>query len=103
MKIAGNTMAERAPKEVKYYSQIPGQDPYNLNVTRMDSHGGWIATPTDLLRFFINIDGFSSTQLLSRDTLKLMTTPSPITPGYAKGLLVNGANNWWHTGTLPGT
>jgi CubicO group peptidase (beta-lactamase class C family) len=103
MKIAGNTLAERAPKEVKYYSQVLGQDPYLLNVTRMDSHGGWIGTPTDLLRFLINIDGFSSTQLLSRGTLKLMTTPLPITPGYAKGLLVNNANNWWHTGSLPGT
>jgi CubicO group peptidase (beta-lactamase class C family) len=103
MQIAGNTMAEKAMKEVKYYSQIPGQDPYNLNVTRMDSHGGWIATPTDLLRFFVNIDGFRSTQLLSRDTLKIMTTPSQASPGYAKGLLVNKLNNWWHTGTLPGT
>jgi hypothetical protein len=70
MQIACNTMAEKAMKEVKYYSQIPGQDPYNLNVTRMDSHGGWIATPTDLLRFFVNIDGFRSTQLLSRDPSK---------------------------------
>jgi hypothetical protein len=103
MQIAGNTLAEKAMKEVKYYSQIPGKDPYDLNVTRMDSHGGWIATPMDLLRFFVNIDGFRSTQLLSRDTLKIMTTPSQVSPGYAKGLLVNKLNNWWHTGTLPGT
>ena len=100
MQIAGNTLAEKAMKEVKYYSQIPGKDPYDLNVTRMDSHGGWIATPMDLLRFFVNIDGFRSTQLLSRDTLKIMTTPSQVSPGYAKGLLVNKLNNWWHTGTF---
>jgi CubicO group peptidase (beta-lactamase class C family) len=103
MQIAGNTMAERAAKEVRYYSQIPGQDPYKLNVTRMDSHGGWIATPTDLLRFFINIDGFRSTQLLGRETLRIMTQPSQASPGYARGLQVNKFNNWWHTGTLPGT
>jgi hypothetical protein len=103
MQIAGNTLAEKAVKEVKYYSQIPGKDPYDLNVARMDSPGGWIATPTDLLRFFVNIDGFRSTQLLSRDTLKIMTTPSQASPGYAKGLLVNKFDNWWHTGSLPGT
>jgi len=103
MQIAGNTLAEKAAKEVKYYSQVPGMDPYDLNVARMDSHGGYIATPMDLLRFFVNIDGFSSTQLLSRDTLKIMTTPSQASPGYARGLLVNKFNNWWHTGSLPGT
>jgi hypothetical protein len=52
---------------------------------------------------FRQIDGFSSTQLLNRDTLEIMTTPSQAGPGYARGLLVNKFNNWWHTGSLPGT
>jgi CubicO group peptidase (beta-lactamase class C family) len=103
MQIAGNTLAERAANEVKYYSQIPGDDPYSLNVARMDSHGGWIAAPTDLVRFFINIDGFRTKQLLSPDTLKIMTTPSQANPHYAKGLFVNSVHNWWHSGLLAGT
>ena len=37
MQIAGNTLEERAANEVKYYSQVAGQDPYDLNIARMDS------------------------------------------------------------------
>ncbi|MGO9418878.1 serine hydrolase domain-containing protein, partial [Roseiarcus sp.] len=77
MQIGGNTLVERATKEVRYYSQERGMDPYDLNVARMDSHGGWIATPTDLLRFFVKIDGFSNAQLLSRDTLKISNCSPP--------------------------
>jgi CubicO group peptidase (beta-lactamase class C family) len=32
MQIAGNTLEERAANEVKYYSQVAGQDPYDLNI-----------------------------------------------------------------------
>jgi CubicO group peptidase (beta-lactamase class C family) len=103
MKIAGNTLADRAATEVKYYSAAPGLGPYDLNVARLDSHGGWIATPIDLVRFFISIDGFSRNQLLSRETLEIMTTPSQANSGYAKGLFVNSAHNWWHSGLLAGT
>jgi CubicO group peptidase (beta-lactamase class C family) len=103
MRIAGNTLEERATREVKYYDQMGG-DPYGLNVARMDSHGGWIATPSDLTAFFIHIDGFRDTdQLLNDETLRTMTTPSAANPGYAKGFFVNRQNNWWHAGLLPGT
>ena len=103
MRIAGNTLGQRAANEVKYYSQTSG-DPYGMNVARMDSHGGWIATPRDLTAFFIHIDGFKDTdQLLGDDTLRAMTTPTIANPRYAKGLFVNSRNNWWHSGSLPGT
>src|SRR5262249_28869415 len=45
MQIAGNMSTERAANEVVYYGQN-GEQPYKPNVRRMDSHGGWIATPT---------------------------------------------------------
>jgi hypothetical protein len=32
-----------------------------------------------------------------------MTAPSDANSGHAKGWMVNKANNWWHTGGLPGT
>ena len=102
IQIAGNTLA-RAETEVKYYSQVPGEDPYDLNVARMDSHGGWIAAPIDLVRFAASLDGSRGNPLLSRETLKIMTTPSQANPGYAKGLFVNSVHNFWHTGSLPGT
>ncbi|MBV9886998.1 MAG: beta-lactamase family protein, partial [Acidobacteria bacterium] len=44
MRIAGNSYLNRAPNEVEYAGQF-NEDPYNMNVRRMDSHGGWIATP----------------------------------------------------------
>ena len=103
MQIAGNTLTDRAINEVKYYSQTGG-DPYGMNVARMDSHGGWIATPSDLTTFFVHIDGFKDTdQLLTDDTLRTMTTPTAANPRYAKGLFVNSKNNWWHRGPLTGT
>jgi hypothetical protein len=32
-----------------------------------------------------------------------MTAPTTANRGYAKGWSVNAANNWWHSGSLPGT
>ncbi|WP_166298822.1 serine hydrolase domain-containing protein [Bradyrhizobium sp. 2S1] len=103
MQIAGNTLGERASNEVRYYSQTGG-DPYRMNVARMDSHGGWIATPGDLTTLFVHIDGFKDTeQLLTDDSLRVMSTPSAINPRYAKGLFITANNNWWHSGLLDGT
>jgi len=103
MRIAGNTLEERAANEVKYYDQT-GRDPYGMNVARMDSHGGWIATASDVTMFFVHINGFHDTdQLLGDDTLRMMTAPTAANPAYAKGFSVNSANNWWHGGLLPGT
>lgn len=103
MQIAGNTLRERASNEVKYYSQTGG-DPYRMNVARMDSHGGWIATPSDLTTLFVHIDGFKDTeQLLTDDSLRVMSTPSAVNPRYAKGLFITANNNWWHSGLLDGT
>ncbi|KJC44822.1 hypothetical protein UP09_14335 [Bradyrhizobium sp. LTSP885] len=103
MQIAGNTLSDRATNEVKYYSQTGG-DPYRMNVARMDSHGGWIATPGDLTTLFVHIDGFKDTeQLLTDDSLRTMSTPSTANPRYAKGLFITANNNWWHSGLLDGT
>jgi hypothetical protein len=47
--------------------------------------------------------------LLKPETIKQMTTPAPAYPQgdarYARGWMVrnNGAGNWWHNGSLPGT
>jgi D-alanyl-D-alanine carboxypeptidase len=101
MAIAGNTLADRKPNEVIYSGA--GQDPYGMNVTRMDSHGGWVASATDLMRFMVKVDGFNSkSDLLKPATETVMTTPSAGNAGYACGWQVNKANNWWHTGLLPG-
>ena len=103
MRIAGNTLAERAAHEVAYHD-ASGETPYNMNVRRMDSHGGWLATSSDLVRFAVHVDGFSASRdILSPDSIREMTTATQANLQYAKGWAVNGANNWWHAGSLPGT
>ena len=102
MTIAGNTLAQRRRGEVAYYGQ--GNDnPYGMNVARMDSHGGWIARPADLVQFAMHVDGLSAPNILKPDTIRSMTTASSADAGYAKGWAVNKAGNWWHDGSLPGT
>lgn len=48
MVIGGDKEADRKPNEVKYYG---GGAYSSVKPVRFDSHGGWIATPIDLLRF----------------------------------------------------
>lgn len=105
MRLGGNTLAQRATNEVVYYGQPgSGTNPYNMNITRMDSHGGWIATPGDLVQFAMHVDGFKTTpNILAAKTIKIMTTGTAANPRYACGWLVNNVPNWWHGGSLPGT
>jgi CubicO group peptidase (beta-lactamase class C family) len=100
MRIAGNTLAQRFPNEVIYYGQS-GENPYNMNVTRMDSHGGWLASPRELVLFLNHL--FESPNLLKSESIKAMTAPSSATLTYARGWAVNEVPNWWHNGSLPGT
>jgi CubicO group peptidase (beta-lactamase class C family) len=118
MQIAGNTLAQRAANEVVYGDS--SSSAYQMNVTRMDSHGGWIATPIDLVRFGVRIDGLASPpDLLSSANLDLQTTPTAasITAGnpYGMGRAIHSSpgsstispiptqNTWWHNGLLDGT
>lgn len=87
LKIGGNTLAERFPNEVKYYQSE--FSPYSMNVRRMDSHGGWIASSTDLARFIVRIDRNSAvTDMISSNLLNQFYF---------------GYTNWIHYGSLPGT
>ncbi|MGA2244527.1 MAG: serine hydrolase [Verrucomicrobiota bacterium] len=105
MRLAGNTLAQRAPGEVVYYGRSDSDtEPYDMNVTRMDSHGGWVATPSELVRLAMHVDGFQTTpSILTAETIKTMTTASEANSQYACGWCVNKIPNWWHTGSLPGT
>ena len=96
MKIAGNALVERQEKEVMYLIEQPGEA-YGMNVARMDSHGGWIGTAGDLVRFSSQLP-----KLLSAESIRTMTTAG-VSEGYARGWSVNKVPNWWHTGSLPGT
>ncbi len=102
MQLGGSTLAERKTDEVLYTGQ--GYDPYQYNFPRMDSHGGWIASATDLARFLVRVNGFNDKpDILQPATITTMTTRSVPSSNYASGWGVNNANHWWHTGSLPGT
>lgn len=103
MTISGNTLADKTAGEVTYYGQN-GENPYIYNITRMDAHGGWLASATDLARLMVKVDGFSTKpDMLSASTISSMKTGSTPNPNYACGWAVNSADNWWHNGSLPGT
>ncbi len=98
--VGGHKRNERRRDEVVYYDQF---DPYgaNMDVRRMDAHGGWISTATDLVRFAQCVDGFPVPKdLLMRTTLKQMTTAAR--GSYAFGWSVNKSKNWWHNGAFNG-
>lgn len=103
LEIAGNLLEDRLEDEVIYYGD-GGENPYGFNAARLDAHGGWIATPTDLVRLALHYDGFSSPEdRLTPSVLKGMVSPSRANENYAKGWSVNLSDNWWHSGSLPGT
>ncbi len=87
--------------QVHYYPDTE-EDPYWFPVARMDSHGGWVSNAVDLVKFSMSVDGRGE-DILSNDSIKLMTTASEHNPNYALGWNVNEYHNWWHLGSLPGT
>lgn len=122
MKIGATRKVNLADDEVRYYGhettesvfkagkQVPA--PYgSFYLQSMDSHGGWIASAVDLMRFITHVDGRKSVaDILPTSTIDLMTQ-NPL-PGetsnedifYALGWSVRPEQgNWWHKGSLPGT
>jgi N-acyl-D-amino-acid deacylase len=122
-------MNDALPEEVKYYwpgmgvnappvaSVFAGEATVPVNyggfyVEAMDSHGGWVASTVDLLRFVGGVDGRANRpDILSAGLVAEMTTNgAPVCAAgacyYAGGWLVRptqGEANWWHGGSLPGT
>jgi CubicO group peptidase (beta-lactamase class C family) len=124
-------MSEALPDEVKYYlpgepgmglaaplvpSVFPGEGTVPITyggfyVEAMDSHGGWVSSTVDLLRFMGGVDGRADRpDILGAGLVAEMTSNGPASCGggcyYAGGWLVRptqGDATWWHGGSLPGT
>jgi CubicO group peptidase (beta-lactamase class C family) len=125
-------MSQALVDEVKYYmpgepglgltaplvpSVFPGEGTVPITyggyyLEAMDSHGGWVSSTVDLLRFMAGVDGRANRpDILSAGLVAEMTTNGPaVCPGgacyYAGGWLVRptqGDATWWHGGSLPGT
>lgn len=103
MLVGGNTLAQRKKSEVKYYGK-EDEDPYIYNITRMDAHGGWLASTTDLLNFINSVDGNPvKKDLISSASRTKMLTASTANRNYACGWVVDSLGTFWHNGSLPGT
>jgi CubicO group peptidase (beta-lactamase class C family) len=119
------------PDEVKYY--LPGEPGMGLTaplvpsvfpgdgtvpityggyyLEGMDSHGGWVSSTVDLLRFMAGVDGRADRpDILSAGLVAQMTSNGAGLCGgacyYAGGWLVRptqGDATWSHGGSLPGT
>jgi CubicO group peptidase (beta-lactamase class C family) len=119
MRIGRGFLEGRAPNEVHYYeysgsSKVLAFDSHDHYGSRvyggndielLGAAGGWIATPVDILRLVVAIDGYNtSPDILMPETIDLMTE-------YGRGSRysmigwkgADGNGTWWRTGTLTGT
>lgn len=128
MRIGGSRLEELAPRETRYFD-FPGAslrtsawgeegtpNPYCHSVPTMDAHGGWIASPTDLVRFTTLFDGRPQPAdlLPPRQVAQIHARPSFARPvEEARNFYGLGwkfferedasFRNWFHSGSLPGT
>jgi CubicO group peptidase (beta-lactamase class C family) len=123
MRLARSKFNRRAPGEVAYYTRGVGLAPsvrdgdrrpvmnaYGAyNIENMDSHGGWLASAVDLVRFAGAFGRQPARSVLRRDTIKIMLD-RPLTPSgdvidsnYACGWSLRGDGSHGHNGSLPGT
>ena len=117
----------RLSSEVKYHSQYSGVTVFNdsgsdvpypyggWNLENMDSHGGWLASAVDLVRFAASFDDPEACPILNPASITTMfglpenIAPWNYTPGdwyYGCGWAVRdwggGERNTWHDGSLDG-
>lgn len=118
MFVGKNRLEDKSDSEVHYYDYqnaplaVSIYDinarvswPYGgFNIEAMGALGGWVATPTDLLKLLLRVDGLESVpDLISSSSVNLMSTSSQANDNYALGWGVNSNNTWWHLGSLSGT
>ena len=73
------------------------------NMETLGAAGGWVASPSELMKLIVAIDGFNMRDdILNRESINQMTKSSKkIRPFGWTGTDKNG--HWWRTGTLSGT
>jgi CubicO group peptidase (beta-lactamase class C family) len=134
MRVGATLLEKRAPHEVRYHvgknalapavmgphlgEKVPW--PYGgWCLESMDSHGGWLASAADLVRFAAAFNDPRGCKILSAKSIAIMLARPPGAAGtkakgkphdayYACGWEVvpigkNGARNIWHGGYLDGT
>jgi CubicO group peptidase (beta-lactamase class C family) len=118
--LATHLLTDRRPGEARYHP-YPGEPQVNsvftpgkvdvpyggFDIENMDSHGGWVASPIDLVAFMNGVfrSGFIDTTLI---TAAGNTVQVPNTNNLSYGLgwnvrAVTGGFTYFHLGSLPGT
>jgi CubicO group peptidase (beta-lactamase class C family) len=117
MRLGKSLEQDRFENEVKYYGlkgerkvlsslgtgeRVPKYYGGN-SIETLGSAGGWLATPAELMKFLVAIDGLNfRDDLLSSESIAKMTKSTKrIRPFGWTGTDKNGS--WWRTGTLSGT
>ncbi len=124
MRLGRTLWTHRAANEVRYYSErkVPAvvgtslgkstPAPYGgFCLEAMDSHAGWLATASDLLRFINDFDDPKLSKLLSEKSIESMfARPEGEDPKkeswYAKGWSVQPIGKdlaFWHDGAIEGS
>jgi hypothetical protein len=127
MHIAKSLLSDADPAEVDYDDPLrrlvptvmgtngPSMVPIQYggwNIATMDSHGGWLATAADLVRFSSSFDIQTNSPLLPLQWIDTMWSQPPEisgTPAYYYGAgwwvrpLGGDTFNAWHNGSLDGT
>jgi CubicO group peptidase (beta-lactamase class C family) len=114
MRLGRSRFTERAATEVKY----DPNDPLaygGFNIENMDSHGGWLASAPELVRFAAAFDKPGDCPILSAESIETMfALPETISSdSYERGAVYygcgwnirdygNDSRNTWHNGSLPG-
>ena len=131
MQIGRTRLEGRVAREVRYYAtgktksvfqsdlgeMVP--PPYGAwNLEAMDSHGGWIATAVDLIKFASSFDDLDHCPILTRESIERMHARPQGQAGYKESgepkdsfyslgwlnrVTADGKLNHWHTGSLPGS
>lgn len=131
MRIGATRLEGRSENEVRYYQPGNGTsvfasdlnekvpEPYGgWHLEAMDSHGGWIASATDLAKFAAAFDDPDNCPILNRESIEAMYARPPglaghedsgkekeryYSLGWSNRIVGDGKVNHWHTGSLDGT
>jgi CubicO group peptidase (beta-lactamase class C family) len=114
-----NLLVDKLPNEVNYYDYSSANNvpsaydnftmvprPYGgINVEALDAAGGWVGSAEDLCKVLCAVDRFTTVpDMLLPATIDTMISPSFVDEYYALGWNVSPVHdNYWHTGSLPGT
>jgi len=131
MRLGATRLRNRAANEVRYYHPGTGNSVFQNDLKQevphpygawyleaMDSHGGWLASATDLAKFAAAFDDPAACPILTEESIDLMHQRPPGAAGHAHNgskksvyysfgwsnrVVGQGKLNHWHTGSLPGT